>query len=177
MSALSRWRFHRLWFTRLSRAARDMHLAANYGELALTAGDPHDEKRYAFTLTLIVLYARPFSQARGFRDGSSGMKLDLDLLPFSNEERATHDELITARNEWWAHTDAQHFEALPVVGAEPDAILHIEHRMSWMCDEDVRQVIAMASKAAAYFREKGEPHREFLEACGDVVHVPVRGQD
>ena len=64
----------------------------------------------AYETSLIVSYARPFSQSKGHIPRLSYAKLGIKLSAFTRE---IHKDLIAKRNKVFAHSDASAVEYLP----------------------------------------------------------------
>ncbi|WP_156174723.1 hypothetical protein [Hoeflea sp. IMCC20628] len=61
----------------------------------------------AFTTSLVVSYARPFTTARGLPG------LPARLIKWSDEEKTLHDQILTLRNEVYAHSDGASYSFQP----------------------------------------------------------------
>ena len=129
-------KYHRGRFTRYARAAYDLQLAGGYGIRALSIENEHDDDRFAFVLAFVILYARPFTKTRGWPG------LPTKKLPYTSDERALHTSLLNDRHKIFAHTDAEFYEAMPLIGTEhDDAALHIERKHStwrWLSARSAR---------------------------------------
>jgi hypothetical protein len=67
-------------------------------------------QQVAFTTTMIVAYARPFSPGRG------NLNFPNRLLGYSKEEQLLHDRLLVLRNKEYAHADASTYKVTPFRG-------------------------------------------------------------
>jgi hypothetical protein len=65
-------------------------------------------QQIAFTTTMAVSYARPFSPGRG------NLNFPKRLLQYSSKELLFHDRLLKLRNEEYAHTDASTISVRPL---------------------------------------------------------------
>lgn len=103
-------------YERLYVAAVDLGLARQYAQHLLTMGwhsAPYERRgsiymqQSAFVTALVVSYARPFTQSRGWP------KLPLDPLYHDQSYLGLHDRLISLRHECYAHSDSKHFKVQP----------------------------------------------------------------
>ncbi len=68
-------------------------------------------QQIAFTTTMIVSYARPFSAGRG------NINFPTRLLRYNEKEASFHARLIKLRNEQYAHSDASSISMRPLKGS------------------------------------------------------------
>jgi len=61
----------------------------------------------AFTSALVVAYARPFAESRGWP------KFPPELREFDSEENTLHDHMIKLRNMVYAHSDSNNYSVTP----------------------------------------------------------------
>jgi hypothetical protein len=168
------------WYSRLTRAARDVQLAGTFAAFALEWEQPPDVdeawemddhnafmRRAAYTLAFLVTYARPFALAKGWP------KIDAEALPYNDDERQLHAHILRLRNEFWAHTDAQHYKATPIISADhpPDSLAHVMEEPLDVTDDELRAALVMISKAAAHFNDAALPFRRELVAHGVALDV------
>jgi len=73
----------------------------------------------AFTTTMIVSYARPFSAGRG------NINFPNRLLRYNEKEASFHARLIKLRNEQYAHSDASTISVRPLKGSVVKSIQSI----------------------------------------------------
>jgi len=66
-------------------------------------------QQMAFTTTMVVSYARPFSTGRG-----GALRFPHKLLRYSAKESVFHERLITLRNQQYAHTDPSTVSVQPL---------------------------------------------------------------
>lgn len=106
-------------FERLSASIYDFG-QANFGARYLLKKGWHSkpwerrgtiyQQQTAFVTNLIVAYARPFTESKGWP------AFPPKLTKFFNaEQREMHDRLLQMRHEIFAHSDSQHFEFRPEV--------------------------------------------------------------
>lgn len=67
-------------------------------------------RQSAFTTALIVAYARPFTQSRGWPKISKG------LIAFARDERELHERMLLLRNQVYAHSDSAQYSIRPWSG-------------------------------------------------------------
>jgi len=60
-------------------------------------------RQFVFTTSLIVSYARPFTQSRGWPN------FPRQLVSFSKEEQKLHERLLKLRHQVYAHSDSGQF--------------------------------------------------------------------
>ncbi|MBO0134159.1 hypothetical protein [Agrobacterium burrii] len=101
----------------------------------------------AFTTSLVVSYARPFTPARGL----SG--LQARLIKWTVEEKALHDRILTLRNEVYAHSDGASYSFQPWQAEGLTTVIEMwpQRRLS---KEDTLAFEAMATRILAALRER-----------------------
>ena len=101
----------------------------------------------AFTTTLVLSYARPFTPARNL----SG--LPSKLIKWTDEEKMLHDRIITLRNEVYAHSDGTSFSFQPWQSGDLTTVIE-----SWpqrrLSEEDTLAFVAMAERILGALRER-----------------------
>lgn len=113
-------------YQRLYVAQDDLRQAAYFAEYLLKKGWHFQpwEKRWttymqqsAFTTALVVAYARPFTESRGWP------KLPKRLVTYTAEQKMLHQRVLALRNEVYAHTDVAKRQVRPVaILGKPSAI-------------------------------------------------------
>jgi len=71
----------------------------------------------AFTTALVIAYARPFVESRGWP------RLPKRLAPYSKEQKALHNAILELRKKVYAHSDIERRNLRPFdINGEPSAI-------------------------------------------------------
>ena len=65
------------------------------------------QQQAAFTTALVTAYARPFTPSKGWP------KLPSDLVAYSDQEAALHEQLIKLRHTVYAHSDSASYSIRP----------------------------------------------------------------
>ncbi|QTQ86084.1 hypothetical protein J8N08_22900 (plasmid) [Agrobacterium tumefaciens] len=101
----------------------------------------------AFTTSLVVSYARPFTTARGLPG------LPARLIKWTDEERILHDRILRLRNEVYAHSDGVSYSFQPWQSEGLTTVIEMwpQRRLS---KEDTLAFDAMAARILEALRER-----------------------
>ncbi|RVH23021.1 hypothetical protein [Sinorhizobium meliloti] len=101
----------------------------------------------AFTTSLIVSYARPFTPARSLPG------LPSRLIKWTEEEKALHDKIMSLRNEVYAHSDGTSYSFQPWQSEDFATIIERwPHRR--LSKDDTLAFEAMAERILEALRER-----------------------
>ncbi len=100
-------------------------------------------KQSAYTTALVISYARPFTESRGWP------RIPKRLLPYDQEQKALHERILTLRNEVYAHTDVEKRNVRPFkLFGHPSAIEMLpDMRFTKEETEKIMQMIRLATEA------------------------------
>ncbi|WP_108819582.1 hypothetical protein [Pseudovibrio sp. Alg231-02] len=73
-----------------------------------------------YTTSLVVSYCRPFTKSYGWPSFPE------ELLQYDDEENELHSELLTMRNQFYAHSDSCKFEFQPISTPAIDTVITTE---------------------------------------------------
>lgn len=114
-------------YKRLYISGEDLGMAAQFAAFILKKGwhfTPWERRgtlylqQSAFTSSLIVFYARPFTRSSGLPD------FPKRLLKYSKTENGLHDTIIQLRHKVYAHSDDASYKVQPFsINGYPTAIL------------------------------------------------------
>jgi hypothetical protein len=108
----------------------------------------------AFTTTMIVAYARPFSSGRG------NIKFPHELLAYGPDEQDLHARLLQLRRQEYAHTDAAVHKVIPLKG---DFIKSIESlRSAFFSPAQITLFLDMTDALMERIRDRMEQLRRGL---------------
>ena len=74
-------------------------------EHVIDGGEHASPVAKALDLALVITYARPFKKNYGY--GTVSPLLDIAMRQFTADQRELHERIITARDEEYAHADAE----------------------------------------------------------------------
>jgi len=139
-------------YKRLYVAQEDLRQAASFAAYILKNGwhfHPWERrwttymKQSAYTTALVISYARPFTESRGWP------RIPKRLVPYDQEQKALHERILTLRNEVYAHTDVEKRDVRPskILG-RPSAIEMLPSmRLSKEETEKILQMIRLTNDA------------------------------
>jgi len=137
-------------YQRLHVAQEDLRQAAYFAEYILKKGwhSPPWERRWttymqqsAYITALVVAYARPFTESRGWP------KLPKRLLTYTAEQKFLHKRVMELRNEIYAHSDVAKRNVRPIaILGRPSAI---EKLPPMMFTKDETQMLLMMIRAVS----------------------------
>jgi len=141
-----------LLYKRLYVAQEDFRQAASFAKFILKNGwhfKPWEKRRMtymkqsAYTTALVVSYARPFTESRGWP------RIPRRLVPYNQEQKALHKRILTLRNDVYAHTDVEKRDVRPFkIYGQPSAIEMLpQMRFTKEETERIIQMIRLANEA------------------------------
>ena len=103
-------------YGRLYVSANDFHMAKQYAEHLLKKGwhsAPYERRgtiymqQSAFTTALVVSYARPFTNSKGWP------RFPTEFIVYTEQENQLHEKLLEFRHQVYAHSDSEKYSIHP----------------------------------------------------------------
>ncbi len=158
-------------YERYTYAARDMEYALTFAQHLLSKGwhfkFMHSKRRaktfhhqLAYVTALVITYCRPFTKSRNWP------ALDVADLVYSDVQLALHERMRKQRDQFFAHTDGEHFEAEPIAASwgRGGAVLRMPELM--IEQEDLKALVVMLMKARNAFSAGKRAMEEIIVASG-----------
>ncbi len=160
-------KYDRPLYERLYVAREDLRQAASFAAYVLKNGwhfHPWERrwatymKQSAYTTALVVSYARPFAESRGWPT------IPRRLLPYDQEQKALHKKILLLRNEVYAHSDIKKRSVRPVkILSQPSAIEVLP--VMRLTKKEIEMILRMIDRASASISDR-------LTQLIDTVHGP-----
>ena len=142
----------RALYERLYVARDDLRHASSFAAHLLKKGwhfDPWERRgstymqQSAYTTALVVTYARPFTESRGWP------KFPKRLAPYDDEQKSLHRKILILRNEVYAHSDVARQQVRPykILGSASAIVMQPSMKLTKKETEALMEMIQATASA------------------------------